>query len=170
VIRQLIEFIGDEAFLAGIHEYLTAHSYGNGTLADFLAAMERASGQELATWSRAWLETAGVDALALERETGTLVRTVPEGHPADRPHAMDVATYEGGVETSRVAVQVAGERTTVEGLDLEAPLVLPNAADLTWATPLLDDTSLGSLLAQLPRMSDERARAVLWVALRDGAA
>src|SRR5699024_2888459 len=89
VIRQLIEFIGDEDFLAGIHEYLTAHSYGNGTLADFLAAMERASGQELATWSRAWLETAGVDALALERETGTLVRTVPEGHPADRPHAMD---------------------------------------------------------------------------------
>ncbi len=170
VIRQLIEFIGDDAFLAGIHDYLTAHSYGNGTLADFLAAMERASGRELATWSRAWLETAGVDALALERETGTLVRTVPECHPADRPHAMDVATYEGGAETSRVAVQVAGERTTVEGLDLGASLILPNAADLTWATPLLDETSLESLRAQLPRMTDERARAVLWVGLRDGAA
>ncbi|MDN5718042.1 MAG: M1 family aminopeptidase, partial [Janibacter sp.] len=36
VIRQLIEFIGDEAFLAGIRQYLGDHSFGNGTLADFL--------------------------------------------------------------------------------------------------------------------------------------
>ncbi|MGO4244336.1 M1 family metallopeptidase, partial [Janibacter sp. RAF20_2_2] len=55
VIRQLIEFIGDEAFLEGIRQYLGDHSFGNGTLADFLGAMEAASGQPLADWSRAWL-------------------------------------------------------------------------------------------------------------------
>ncbi len=170
VIRQLIEFIGDDAFLSGIRDYLTAHSFGNGTLADFLSAMERASGRPLQRWSESWLLTAGVDALAVDRSTGTLTRTAPADHPADRPHALDVATWHGGRETSRVEVQVDAASTLLEGLDLDASLVLPNAGDLTWATPLLDETSLGSLRTQLPVMTDDTARAVIWVALRDAVA
>ena len=46
-LRQLIAYIGDDAFLAGVRDHLTAHAYGNADLADFLAAMERASGKDL---------------------------------------------------------------------------------------------------------------------------
>ena len=167
VIRQLIEYIGDDAFLAGIREYLEAHAYGNGALADFLAAMERAGGRSLDDWSSAWLETAGADALSVDRSTGELVRQVPSEHPVERVHTLDIATYSGGAETSRAALTAEGGRTPVEGLDLDAPLVLPNAGDLSWATPLLDERSLGSLVAELPAMNDEQARAVVWVGLRD---
>ena len=170
VIRQLIEFIGDDAFLTGIRDYLTAHSFGNGTLADFLGAMERASGEDLAEWSRGWLETAGVDALEVDRASGTISRQAPESHPADRPHALDIATYDGGNETSRIALTLQGDRAPVTGLDLAAPLVLPNAGDLTWATPLLDAQSLDALRGQLPLLADDQARAVIWVGLRDGVA
>ncbi|MCT1618457.1 aminopeptidase N [Janibacter hoylei] len=169
VIRQLIEFIGDEAFLEGIRQYLGDHSFGNGTLADFLGAMEAASGQPLADWSRAWLETAGVDRIEVGRD-GSVTRTAPPEHPADRPHAFDIATYTHGAETSRVQLTLDADRATVDGLDTGAELVLPNAGDLTWATPILDGTSLRSLVGQLPRMTDEQARAVLWVGLRDGVA
>ncbi|WP_282071816.1 aminopeptidase N [Janibacter hoylei] len=169
VIRQLIEFIGDEAFLEGIRQYLGDHSFGNGTLADFLGAMEAASGQPLADWSRAWLETAGVDRIEVGRD-GSVTRTAPPEHPADRPHAFDIATYTDGAETSRVQLTLDADRATVDGLDTGAELVLPNAGDLTWATPILDGTSLRSLGGQLPRMTDEQARAVLWVGLRDGVA
>ncbi|MCW4602276.1 aminopeptidase N [Janibacter sp. RAF52] len=169
VIRQLIEFIGDEAFLEGIRQYLGDHSFGNGTLADFLGAMEAASGQPLADWSRAWLETAGVDRIEVGRD-GSVTRTAPPEHPADRPHAFDIATYTDGAETSRVQLTLDADRATVDGLDTGAELVLPNAGDLTWATPILDGTSLRSLVGQLPRMTDEQARAVLWVGLRDGVA
>ena len=167
VIRQLIAYIGDDAFLEGIRDYLEAHAYGNGALADFLGAMERAAGRPLGEWSGAWLETAGVDALSVDRATGELVRVVPSEHPADRPHALDVATFGEGVETSRVEVAAEGERTALGGLDLDAPLVLPNAGDLSWATPLLDERSLAALIAELPAMTDEQARAVVWVGLRD---
>ncbi len=170
VIRQLIEFIGDEAFLVGIRDYLAEHSFGNGTLAGFIDAMERASGRDLAAWSRGWLETAGVDTIAVDRVTGTITRDAPEAHPADRPHALDIATYDGGNETSRSAVTLDAGSAPVAGLDLAAPLVLPNAGDLTWATPVLDAQSLDALRGQLPLITDAQARAVIWVGLRDGVA
>lgn len=170
VIRQLIEFIGDEAFLAGIRDYLTEHSFGNGTLAGFIAAMERASERDLAAWSRAWLETAGVDRIEVDRVSGTVTRTAPEAYPADRPHALDIATYDGRNETSRVSLTLDSGSAPVADLDLAAPLVLPNAGDLTWATPLLDAQSLDALRGQLPLITDAQARAVIWVGLRDGVA
>ena len=47
-------------------EYLRAHAYGNAALADFLGAMERASGKDLQGWADAWLRTAGLDAISVE--------------------------------------------------------------------------------------------------------
>src|SRR5699024_8464614 len=147
-------FIGDDAFLTGIRDYLTRHSFGNGTLADFLRAMEVASGRELDAWSRGWLETAGVDEIEVARMAGTISRTAPAEYPADRPHVLDIATYEGGVQTSRVDLTLEGPEAPVPDLDVEAPLVLPNAGDRTWATPVLDGRSLDALRGQLPLMSD----------------
>ena len=172
VLRQLIAFIGDDAFLSGVRAYLSEHAFGNGTLSDFLAAMERASGKNLKAWSRAWLETAGVDVIGVDAATGRMTRTAPPGHPADRPHALDVAGFTGGREVFRVDVRL----TAVEQVDDRladaggAALVVPNASDLTWATVELDDASLDALAEELPHVVDEQARAVAWVALVDGVA
>jgi aminopeptidase N len=65
-LRQLIAYIGDDAFIAGVRDHLTAHAYGNAALADFLAAMERASGKDLTAWSDAWLRTARLDTVGVE--------------------------------------------------------------------------------------------------------
>ena len=85
-LRQLIAHIGDDAFIAGVGDYLREHSYGNGTLADFMGFMERASGQSLGDWSRAWLLTAGVDVISVDRSDGVVERTVPTQLPG-RPAA-----------------------------------------------------------------------------------
>ncbi len=52
VLRRLIAYVGDEAFVAGTSAYLREHAFGNGTLADFLGAVEQASGQDLSVWAR----------------------------------------------------------------------------------------------------------------------
>ena len=165
VIRQLIAHIGDEAFVEGVVAYLRAHSFGNGELTQFLGAMESASGRSLATWSAAWLETAGADRLFLEADV--LVRNPPPAHPADRPHTLDVAAFAGGREVARVDVAVSGSRTTVPGLGAvpSGALVVPNAADLTWAEVSLDPETVAALPAELAGVPDALARAVLWVAL-----
>ncbi len=169
-LRQLIAHIGDEAFIAGVGAYLREHSFGNGTLADFMGFMEQASGQDLQDWSRAWLLTAGVDVLSFDRATGAIRRTAPDAHPADRPHTLDIAGFSGGTETFRVPVTIRAPETVVGELaDLPATdLVVPNASDLTWATVTLDPESVSVVPSVLARVPDVQARAVVWIALLDG--
>jgi aminopeptidase N len=169
VLRQLIAHIGDDAFIAGVSAYLAAHAYGNGTLADFMGFMERASGRDLAAWSDAWLLTAGVDVISVDPQDGEVHRVAPQDHPADRPHTLDVAGFADGAEVFRVPVTVTVERTEVEALRrATAELVVPNAADLTWATVTLDDRSVAAVPGALAGVPDAQARAVVWIALVDG--
>jgi aminopeptidase N len=169
-LRQLIAHIGDDAFIAGVTAYLREHSFGNGTLADFLGSIERASGRDLTAWSRAWLLTAGVDVISVDRDSGVVNRRVPQRFPADRPHTFDVAGYAGGTERFRVPVTISADHTVVQALrdELAVELVVPNAADLTWATVLLDPRTVAALPTSLASVPDAQARAVVWVALMDG--
>jgi aminopeptidase N len=169
-LRQLIAHIGDDAFIEGVGAYLREHAFGNGTLADFLGFMERASGKDLATWSRAWLLTAGVDVLSADAGNGVIQRRPPERYPAERPHTLDVAGFSGTMETFRITATVTSDHTEVDALRLAPPakLVVPNASDLTWATVTFDPATLEALPDGLVDVPDAQARAVLWVSLIDG--
>jgi aminopeptidase N len=165
VLRQLIAHIGDDAFVAGVGEYLRSHAFGNGELAEFIVAIEGAAGRSLTAWSAAWLQTAGADRIGLEGDA--LTRVAPEAHPADRAHTLDVAAFVGGREVARVELVVDGERTPVPGLaDVPAgALIVPNASDLTWAEVALDAATIDGLPGNLADVPDASARSVLWVSL-----
>ncbi len=168
VLRQLIAHIGDDAFVAGVKHYLRSHEFGNGELAEFLAAMESASGGSLEAWADAWLRTSGADRLALDT-SGVLTRTAPPAHPARRPHTFDVAAFTDGAEVLRepVALDAGTDVLTIAGVgDLPAgSLVVPNAGDLTWAEVTLGEASLTRLAGQLSSVPDASARSVVWVSL-----
>ena len=92
VLKQLVAFVGEDAFVAGLRTYFRRHAWGNTTLDDLVAEVAAASGRDLTGWVEGWLETAGTDRLTVELEDGglTLVSTPPEGRgpaaaqPADR--------------------------------------------------------------------------------------
>src|SRR3989441_7924467 len=63
VLRQLVAWVGEDAFCTGIRDYVRRHEYANTSLGDFLAALEKPSGRDLAASSRERLETAGVNNL-----------------------------------------------------------------------------------------------------------
>ncbi|CAN7178138.1 aminopeptidase N [Knoellia sp. LjRoot47] len=167
VLRQLVAHIGEEAFNAGVTAYLRSHEHGNGELSEFLAAMEEVHGSSLADWSAAWLETAGVDAIALDRD-GILTRTAPQEHPADRPHALDVAGFTGGAEVFRTSLTLDAPQVSVDGVQRDAAVLLPNAGDLTWAQVDLDAESLAALPRELAQVQDPVARSVMWGAVLTG--
>ena len=169
-LRQLIAHIGDDAFIEGVSAYLREHAFGNGTLADFLGFMERASGLDLGGWSRAWLLTAGLDVIAADQESGVVTRRAPAAHPADRPHTLDVAGFTGRQEVFRVPVTALGDTTDSPELKAAPPahIVVPNASDLTWATVALDADTLAAVPRGLADIPDPQARAVVWAALVDG--
>jgi aminopeptidase N len=178
-VRQLIAYIGDAAFVAGVGDYLRSHAYGNAALTDFLAAMQRASGKDLQGWADAWLRTAGLDAISVEMAidqgviTSASVRRVPPAaQPADRPHSFDVAGFSGGTEVFRVVTTVGSDQSALPELAGKpaASMVVPNAADLTWANIKLDAATVAAAPAELSAVPQAQARAVVWAALIDGVA
>ena len=48
VLKQLVAYVGFDAFIAGSRQYFRDHAYGNTTLADLLSALSAASGRDLA--------------------------------------------------------------------------------------------------------------------------
>lgn len=183
VLKQLVAYVGRDAFLEGARRYFRAHAYGNTTLDDLLSVLAEVSGRDMAEWSRAWLQTAGVNALTpvVTYDAGgrvTELAVLQEGGEL-RPHRVAVGLYrlepDGTlVRYARAGVDVVGVRTAVAELaGSERPdLVLVNDEDLTYCKIRFDEGSLATLRAHLGDLTDPLARALCWSALwnltRDG--
>ncbi len=181
VLRQLVAYVGSENFLSGVRAYFGEHAWGNATLADLLDALAHASGRDLAAWSKAWLEAAGVNTLRAEFQTaadGTftefaVLQEAPESHPVLRPHRIAIGLYERGADglarSRRVELDIAGERTEAPELIGERlpDLVLVNDDDLTFAKIRLDEHSLRTLISSIGEFTDSLPAALCWAAAWD---
>ncbi|NHA67550.1 aminopeptidase N [Phycicoccus flavus] len=160
VLKQLVAYVGRDAFRDGLREYFRTHAWGNTTLADLLVPLERTSGRDLRAWSRAWLETAGVNTLRPVVEVdeyGRVTSAVLEQTCTDvgvlRPHRLGVGLYdvEDGAlrRTDLLEVDVDGERTELPALvgRPQPDLLLVNDDDLAYAKIRLDERSLATALA-----------------------
>ena len=181
VLRQLVAYVGRENFLAGVRAYFGEHAWGNATLADLLDALARTSGRELTSWSKAWLETAGVNTLRPEYQTGAdgtftefaVLQEAPESHPVLRPHRIAVGLYDRGpgglTRRRRIELDAMGERTAVPDLvgERRPDLVLVNDDDLTFAKMRLDEHSLRTLIASIGEFAEPLPAALCWAAAWD---
>ncbi|MFH8937211.1 aminopeptidase N [Streptomyces griseosporeus] len=180
VLKQLVAYVGQDAFLEGARRYFKRHAYGNTRLADLLSVLEETSGRDMAAWSRSWLQTAGVNSLTPQVlldaeglvEEVAVVQEAPESHPELRPHRVAVGLYRrtaaGTLERyARAETDVEGARTVVAELAGSAApeLVLVNDDDLTYCKTRFDQTSLETLKAHLGDLTDPLARALCWSAL-----
>jgi aminopeptidase N len=168
VLRQLNSYLGDEAFLAGIVEYLMTHSFANATMADLLASWEGASGEDLSAWTDAWLRTSGVDTLSVHQgATTTIERHDGSTGTISRAHAIQVTSYDADGTATTVPVMVTGPLTEID-LDTSTPgtVVLPDSADESWVRVRLDPGAIEQLSTLLPKIESATSRAVVWGALR----
>ncbi|MFD5475467.1 aminopeptidase N [Streptomyces sp. NPDC127105] len=184
VLKQLVAYVGQDAFLEGARRYFKRHAYGNTRLGDLLAVLEETSGRDMGAWARSWLQTAGVNSLTPQVVLGADGRIeelaviqeasviAPADHPELRPHRVAVGLYQrsqvGALERyARAETDVAGARTVVSELaGADAPdLVLVNDDDLTYCKIRFDETSLATLREHLGGLTDPLARALCWSAL-----
>ncbi|MFJ3338985.1 aminopeptidase N [Streptomyces sp. NPDC086766] len=180
VLKQLVAYAGQDAFLEGARRYFKRHAYGNTRLGDLLEVLEETSGRDMGAWARAWLQTAGVNSLTPQVLLGpdgriqelAVLQEAAEAHPELRPHRVAVGLYrrgDGGAleRYARAEVDVEGPRAVVAELAGEdAPeLVLVNDDDLTYCKIRFDDTSLATLREHLGDLTDPLARALCWSAL-----
>ncbi|WP_419994944.1 aminopeptidase N [Streptomyces boninensis] len=190
VLKQLVAYVGQDAFMEGARRYFKRHAYGNTRLADLLAVLAETSGRDLQTWSRSWLQTAGVNVLTPQvtydaqghiTELVVHQEAASPTHPELRPHRVRVGLYrrreaDSGalVRYAQSEVDVTGPRTVVPELVGQAApdLVLVNDDDLTFCKIRFDEHSLRTVREQLGRLEDPLARALCWSAVwnltRDG--
>jgi aminopeptidase N len=176
VLQQLMTYVGEERFTAGMAAYFARHAWGTTTLQDLIDALAEAGGRDLDAWRTAWLETAGTDRFTVERD-GESVTLVADGAPP-RPQVLAVGAYArngGSLERGAlVRVEVTQPRTVITGLPPAADLVLINDDDLTFATTRPDPATRGALFrsaAHLPTaISRGVAAATVWDMLTAGEA
>ncbi|CAM5635669.1 Aminopeptidase N OS=Streptomyces alboniger OX=132473 GN=pepN PE=3 SV=1 [Streptomyces alboniger] len=192
VLKQLVAYVGMDEFFAGVQAYFKAHAYGNTRLSDLLGALEKTSGRDLKAWSKAWLETAGINVLRPEIETDAagvitsfaIRQEAPalpagaKGEPTLRPHRIAVGLYEldssegaSGklVRDERVELDVDGELTAVPQLvgKRRPAVVLLNDDDLSYAKVRLDERSLAFVTEHLGDFESSLPRALCWASAWD---
>ena len=180
VLKQLVAWVGESEFLAGLRTYFRRHEYGNTDLADFLQALEEASGRNLDRWAKEWLQTASVNTLRprFRADGGSyegfeVAQEAPADYPTIRQHRIAVGLYDtvsGALERrKRVELDVVGEATKVPALDGERvpDLLLLNDDDLTFAKIRLDDRSFSTLVDRLRLLREPLPRALCWSAAWD---
>ena len=181
VLKQLVAWVGQDAFLAGLRTYFVKHEYGNTELADLLTELEAASGRDLSGWSAEWLETAGCNTLRAAFETDgdgaftsfSLIQEAPAGWPTLRSHRVAVGLYDlvDGrlVRVHREELDVVGAKTEVPRLvgRRQPDLVLVNDDDLTFAKIRLDDRSLATVTGHIGDFAESLPRALCWAAAWD---
>ncbi|MEU3220698.1 aminopeptidase N [Streptomyces sp. NPDC006971] len=188
VLKQLVAYVGMDEFFRGVQAYFKAHAYGNTRLSDLLGALEETSGRDLKTWSKAWLETAGINILRPEITTDenghvtsfTVVQEAPalpagaKGEPTLRPHRIAIGAYDlddSGklVRTDRIELDVDGERTTVPfpAGTARPAVILLNDDDLSYAKVRLDEESLRVVTEHLGDFAESLPRALCWASAWD---
>lgn len=182
VLKQLVAYVGQDAFMAGARSYFASHEYANTTLTDLLAPLSEASGRDLSAWAGQWLQTAGISTLTPTVEIGdgkitafTISQEAVDpvtGLQALRPHRLSVGFFTKDKDsqlrrTHSVTIDVAGAQTDVGVLvGIAAPdLVVLNDEDLTYAKVRLDETSLSSALTSLGTVAEPMARSLVWSSL-----
>ncbi|MGH3415449.1 MAG: aminopeptidase N, partial [Actinocrinis sp.] len=182
VLKQLVAYVGEDAFFEGARRYFKRFAYGNTELTDLLAVLEETSGRDLAAWSRAWLETPQLNVLTIDG--GAIVQYADEGRLQTRPHRVAVGTYarrdgrvvriarrELDVTEARTALGAAGGADDGATGD-DGEFVLLNDEDLTYAKVRLNADQLAYVRKHLSAFDDPMARSLLWAALwnmtRDG--
>ncbi|GGW53286.1 aminopeptidase N [Streptomyces caelestis] len=173
-LRQLVTWLGEKDFLAGINTHFARHKFANATLADFIDSLAGATDRDVHAWADAWLRTTGVDTLSphlAPGENGTCALTVDRA--GSRPHRIAAGLYDrdlgddGGHLLLRERLHLDLPQTGAHPIGKRPALLLLNDGDLSYAKVRFDPESFETVRKDLSGLPEPLTRAVVWNALRD---
>ena len=176
VMRQLEMVVGEQRFRDGLRDYLKKYAFGNATWLDLIRILDAKTPENLAAWSRAWVEERGRPEFTTTlRVAGnnTIQRlTISMNDPLRRrlvwPQRMRITLGYSGSQQDIAVYANARETAVREAVGLPKPLfVLPNGAGLGYGLFLLDADSARYLLENMPHVRDPLTRGAAWVTLWD---
>jgi aminopeptidase N len=176
VMRQLETLVGAEAFRDGLRDYLTRFSFANATWAELIQILDDRTPEDLASWSRAWVDmdrrpiiTAALATAAGKVSTLSLTQRDPDTQRALLwNQQLDIALGYAdridhiGAHLSGASVEVADARGRPVPL-----FVLPSGRGIGYGEFHLDAASRRWLSANIYLIPDALTRGSAWVTLWD---
>ena len=158
VLRQLVTWLGEDDFVAGVNVYLERYAFGNADVADFLDCLASVTDRGVRGWAAAWLRTTGADTIQVDH--GAVPRLRRAG---SRPHRFTIGGYDDEARPVRTArVDLADAELTLP--DFAGLTVLPDTHEEAYALRAMDAPGWSFVDARLGRIEDPLTRAMLWSA------
>ncbi len=175
VMRQLEQILGPDELRDGLREYITRFAFGNATWTNLIEILDARTGEDLAEWSRAWVEEAGRPTIAMNLETTngkvsrlSFTQSDPRGRSLRWNQQLHVALgYEHGARITTVKMDGPSAEVPRVG-DLPLPnYILANGDGTGYGLFALDDRSRQFFLSHLNEVGDGLTRGIAWVTLWD---
>ena len=175
VMRQLERLVGEDTFRDGLRDYLTRYSFSNATWPDLIRLLDQRTDEDLAAWSRAWVEEPGRPDIHTEATTSAghltglrFIQSDPRHRGLVWNELLDVVLgYDDRLQSFSVKLNAPTVQLS-EASGLRVPrFVLPNGGGLGYGGFELDADSRRALLSSLPAVPDALTRGSAWVALWD---
>lgn len=159
LLRELVEQIGEERFVAGLRRYIERFAEQNASLEDLVQAWRETGAPGVDQWVTGWLRTPGLDRICA---SGDAVRRHPGADGSVRQHHVEVVSLDSaGAVRGSAQVHLCEEVTPI---DLPTGLIVPDACDDAWAQvrPNRPPEQWPPMVA----IQDLRTQVVLWNSLR----
>ena len=166
VMDKLVEIMGEEAFRAGIQEYLKTYAYSNATWNDLIAILDRRCDEDLASFSDVWVNQRGMPHITLLRKENRLHISGcdPLGRGLHWPQTFTVDIVAGNT-TTRHEVVMRGEEVTLEVGN--ADYIILNSDGRGYGLFIVGDNDRAALLTHYATIADELSRQATIMNLRE---
>lgn len=159
VLRMIEDWIGPDAFRAGMQRYMKAHEYSNATSADLWAALGAASGRDVAGMAKGFTEQPGVPLVKVARTCRggqasiTLTQdrfTIHDPHPKAETWTIPVTLGGPGMTPQHVLLTAEPLTLPIAGCDA---LVKVNEGENGYYRVQYDAASLAPLARRLATLA-----------------
>lgn len=168
VMLQLERLIGETVMREGLGAYLRQFQFGNATWPDLVTILDDLTAEDLASWSRVWVEEPGRPRIVARADQGDLRVEQSDPWGQDRRwNQRTQVTLASPDSAYTVTVHLRDAVNHVQGATepLAPTLVFPGSDGVSYGRFALDKTSTTYLLAHLPELANPMMRSVAWMSL-----
>ncbi len=154
VMDKIVELMGEEAFRAGIQEYLHTYAYGNASWNDLVMILDKHSEEDITTFSEAWVEKARMPFIHLEYRNGRY--SICDQHPQWSQSFNCYVEYKNG-KTEIVEVEIKPGKDSYT-FPRNAKIVIPNCDGRGYGLFILPKETVNWMMQHIDEVEDDLMR------------
>ncbi|MAJ45158.1 MAG: aminopeptidase N [Candidatus Marinimicrobia bacterium] len=167
VLKQMMLYIGEDKFRDGIRTYLKKFYEKNTVLEDFLSCMSNASGKDINSWSKQWLETTGVNTIKTNlKNLNCTIQQIPSAvNNQLRDHAILYENY--SLQNGKPQILDKG-KLFIKGenceflLNKSGDFLLLNAEDHDYVKVFFEEKDIDFISNYVSSIEDRFTRRIIW--------